>query len=143
MIYNYCHVSIIIDLMEISYPRSRVDPRLKIRSSRGRLERPRVIDTPTPSFAWVDRIGWTMILRTVDEGRRNYEEERVSANSAHGWNGSSRRARPPLRLMRFLCRVSFRSKATISALDAHSSIEEASLERNDLWERSALSRRGW
>lgn len=53
-----------------------------------------------------------------------------------------RRARPPLRLMRFLCRVSFRSKATISALDAHSSIEEASLERNDLWERSALSRRG-
>lgn len=53
-----------------------------------------------------------------------------------------RGARPPLRLMRFLCRVSFRSKATISALDVHSSIEEASLMRNDLWERSALSRRG-
>lgn len=55
--YNYCHVSIIIDLMEISYPRSSGLPIVKIRSSRGRADRarPRVINT-TEFREWVDWI---------------------------------------------------------------------------------------
>lgn len=124
--YNYCHVSIIIDLMEISYPRSSGLPIVKIRSSRGRADRarPRVINTTR-----VSRVGglnrWTMISH--EGARRNYKEARIGKRSDGG-------ARALLFVQCASCVFPFvpRPRGVICAARSRN------LARNDLW---AMDRR--
>lgn len=85
MIYNYCHVSIIIDLMETSYPRSaRSRATMKIWSFQARLD-----TVPAARSTWVDWIAgrWYCDRRRqqgaiIDVDVQTMYTENTSSNNA-------------------------------------------------------------